>query len=177
MKISDMRHCRCLVLDPFIASRRLLTDILMRDMKVADALFAVSIGDAMHRLQDSGVNVLFTDWSSEVDAIQLLQALRAPGSKHRHLPVVVLSTYNSIEHLRAARDAGMTEYMLKPFTAQAVQNRLRAIVQTPRSFVEAMAYFGPDRRRRQQGYDGGERRGSSAMQTRPLAPAIDIHWS
>jgi CheY-like chemotaxis protein len=163
---TDFSRCRILLLDPFIGTRRLISDMLIRDMRVERVRAATSISDAMEKLNDEkpaggGFNILFTDWSGQVDAIRLLGVLRATDSPYRFLPVVVMSAINSLDSVREARDAGMNEFMLKPFSAAVLQSRLRSITQVPRLYVEAAPFFGPDRRRRRDGYGGAERRDHS----------------
>ena len=46
-----------------------------------------------------------------------------------------------------ARDSGVTEYLIKPFTAKVLLERVNEIVENPRSFVLCKNYIGPDRRR------------------------------
>jgi len=154
----DFSRCRVLVLDPFIATRRLVCDILNRDMRVDAVQSCCTPEEVLRLLLDGGWNILFTDWSGGTNAIALLKVLRANASPFRFLPVVVMSGYNSPEQIRAARDAGMSEFMLKPFSAQVIQTRLRAITQAPRVFVESPDFFGPDRRRRHDAIEGAERR-------------------
>ena len=154
----DFSRCHVVVLDPFIATRRLVTDILMRDMRVGAVRAVGSAEDALRLLLDGGWNVLFTDWSGDTNAIAILRTLRGPTSPFRFLPVVVMSGFSNPDRIKRARDAGMSEFMLKPFSSVVVQSRLKSITQTPRVYVESPDFFGPDRRRRRDTFDGFERR-------------------
>ena len=61
--------------------------------------------------------------------------------------------------MEAARDAGVTEFLAKPITADNLFSRIAEIVERPRAFVRCDSYFGPDRRRRQaEDYTGPWRR-------------------
>ena len=58
-----------------------------------------------------------------------------------------------------ARDAGVTEFLVKPVSAKALVDRLRTVIERQRMFVRAESYTGPDRRRRTTaGYKGPLRR-------------------
>jgi hypothetical protein len=50
--------------------------------------------------------------------------------------------------IAAARDAGVTEFLRKPFAAQHIALRMEAFQASPREFVTVDSYMGPDRRRR-----------------------------
>jgi DNA-binding response OmpR family regulator len=59
----------------------------------------------------------------------------------------MLTPRNSREDIQSARDAGITEYIIKPFTAKILLERLYDIVKEPRGFILCKSYVGPDRRR------------------------------
>lgn len=149
--------CRALILDPSLTNRRLLHDILS-DLRCAQVVSVSMIDDAWTELSKGGFNVLFLDWSSELDAPGVLHMLRGPSSPERYVPVVVVASYSGVDDVMRARDAGATEFMLRPFSKEVVASRLRAIVRVPRPFVESDNFFGPDRRRHHQQWSGLERR-------------------
>ncbi|MGE5503112.1 MAG: response regulator [Actinomycetota bacterium] len=153
----DFSHFRVLVLDPFLQTRRLLADILTRDMRVGEVRTTAALGDALEVVAANGANILFCDWSDELNALDLLRFLRSEDSPDRFLPVVVTTGFNNYDRFQAALAAGATEFMLKPFTAQAVENRLKSAAR-PRPFVQASGFFGPDRRRSTREFPGLDRR-------------------
>lgn len=153
----EFSHVHALILDPSLTSRRLLHDIL-NDLHCQRVVGVGLLDDAWGELRKGGVNTLFLDWSSEMDAPGILQMLRAPGSPERYVPVVVVASYSGIDDVLRARDCGATEFMLRPFSKEVVASRLRAIVRVPRLYVESDTFFGPDRRRHHQQWSGLERR-------------------
>jgi CheY-like chemotaxis protein len=154
---TEFRDFKVLVLDPFVQTRRLLTDILIRDMRVGDVQPVTSTADALEKLHGGGQNLLFTDWSGELNALDLLRYIRSEESPDRFLPVVVTTGFNSYEAFQKALAAGATEFMLKPFTATAVETRLKSAAR-PRRFVDVANFFGPDRRRTTRDFTGSDRR-------------------
>jgi hypothetical protein len=61
--------------------------------------------------------------------------------------------------VEAARDAGVTEFLVKPITAHSLFSRIAEIIERPRAFVRCEGYFGPDRRRKNiENYAGPWRR-------------------
>jgi len=83
------------------------------------------------------------------DDFGLIRNLRkSTEHPNRHVPIIMMASAPSVALIVAARDAGVTEFLRKPFSAQHIRLRLDAIHNTPREFVAAESYAGPDRRRR-----------------------------
>lgn len=149
-----------MVVEPHALGRRLLRDLL-KSTGIGLVLTEETMEAALETFGSVHVDVVFTDWSSSTDAPALLGMLRGSDSTNRFVPVVVVSGFNDIEHVRQARDSGANEYLLKPFTPAAVLARLRAVATHPRPFVDAGSFFGPDRRRHRLEWPSPERRRTS----------------
>lgn len=65
----------------------------------------------------------------------------------RFVPFLMVSGAADKYVVEQSRDAGVTEFLAKPFSAQTVADRVLQVINTPRQFVLAAGYFGPDRRR------------------------------
>ena len=109
-------------------------------------------------------DIIFTDWSPVLDGINLIKAIRtSKANLDRYIPVVVVSAFTDIDHVCEARDAGMTEYLAKPVSGESICRRICSLVEHPREFIDTMMYIGPDRRRREHGFGGGEKRAQPLM--------------
>ncbi|MGX6648199.1 response regulator [Maricaulaceae bacterium MS644] len=122
--------------------------------EAADANAALSL------LQSQQIDILVLDWKMQpMDGLELVKLIRDPErSPNPFLPVIMLTAYGEPSKVREARDAGVTEFMVKPFNAEALYRRLAVIVNRPRPFVRTKAFFGPDRRRLEADFNGPERR-------------------
>ncbi len=117
--------------------------------------------DAYARLGTYAADVVICGWQmSPMDGLEFVRLLRTgTDSPNPFVPVILLTAYTEAERVVEARDAGITEFLAKPFSAQQLYSRIRAIIEHPRPFVRAKSYVGPDRRRRQDpDYKGPERR-------------------
>ncbi len=105
-------------------------------------------------------DILIVDWKmNPIDGLALVKRLRDPErSPNPYVPIIMLSAYSEAARVREARDAGVTEFMVKPFNAQALYARLTTIVNRPRPFVRTKVFFGPDRRRHDGAHAGPDRR-------------------
>jgi CheY-like chemotaxis protein len=85
-----------------------------------------------------------------VDGVEFTQLVRnSPDSPNPELAIIMLTGYADKTRVFEARDAGVTEFIVKPVTAQAVFDRINSVIYRPRPFVRSESYFGPCRRRRQ----------------------------
>ena len=85
-----------------------------------------------------------------VGGVEFTQLVRnSPESPCKELPIIMLTGYADKTRVFEARDAGVTEFIVKPVTAQAVFDRINSVIYRPRPFVRSDTYFGPCRRRRQ----------------------------
>lgn len=107
--------------------------------------------------------IMLDDQLGPTDSIELVKALRAnENGLNRVTPVIMMSSAPDAARILAARDAGITEFLRKPFAAVHIESRLTSIFGAPRQFVDGGGYKGPDRRRKRAEFKGTERRASGA---------------
>ena len=84
-----------------------------------------------------------------VDGVEFTRHVRnAPESRNPYLPIIMMTGHSARSRVYDARDAGVTEFVVKPVNARTLLDRIMAVIYRPRPFVRTQSYFGPDRRRR-----------------------------
>ncbi len=147
--VEDNHHMSSLI-------RTLLNSIGIREVHEAGNGAA-----ALDVLREKRCDLVLSDLAMKpMDGIEFTREVRmSPRSVNPFLPIVLITGYTERCRVEAARDAGVTEFLAKPITAQSLFARLAEIVERPRAFVRCGAYFGPDRRRKQaENYAGPWRR-------------------
>lgn len=142
---------------------RNLIRTLLYSLGLRDVIEAASGEEAYEILQDGAMDVVLTDLSMEpMDGIAFTRKVRmANDSANPYVPIVMITGHTERWRVEAARDAGITEFIAKPITAQSVFTRIAEIVERPRAYIRCNDYFGPDRRRRgEHQYKGKLRRKS-----------------
>lgn len=136
---------------------------MLRHLKVHAVEEVVSSNAALAALTNRKFGVIMIDDQlGPPDGVELVKALRASESGlNRATPVIMMSSAPDAARILAARDAGVTEFLRKPFAAAHIESRLTSIFGAPREFVDAGGYHGPDRRRKRGEFKGGERRGGA----------------
>lgn len=119
-------------------------------------------------------DLVIADWMMRpMDGITFTQKIRQePDSPNPYVPVILMTGFSEKRRVFAARDAGVTEFLVKPFTARDLYRRIVQVIERPRQFVRSEDFFGPDRRRKaDEEYQGPKRReddqgGSSGLISR-----------
>lgn len=104
--------------------------------------------EALKLLRAQPFDFVITEWQLEgMSGMDLLQAIRrGGGNPDPALPVIVLTGRREQTDVMQARDSGMNEYVIKPFSAKALYQRLERLIESPRPFVVTHGFVGPDRR-------------------------------
>jgi len=106
------------------------------------------------------IDIIVSDWQmSPVDGMMLLRWVRRhKDSTDRFIPFIMITAFSESERVAEARELGVTEFLSKPFSIEAVWKKIISVIDRPRQFVHTSTYFGPDRRRQQIPFDGPDRR-------------------
>lgn len=100
----------------------------------------------------------------EVDGIAFVKRMRGDKTGNfRFLPVIMTTSYSEIWRVQQSRDAGVNEFVVKPFSARTLYTKMKTIIDNPRPYIDiAGGYFGPDRRRRSSAVREDRRKGGNA---------------
>ncbi len=106
------------------------------------------------------IDMIISDWEmSPVNGMILLRWIRRhKESPDRFIPFLMLTGYSEPKRVHDARAMGVNEFMSKPFTVNALADKMFSIINKPRQYVHTSSYFGPDRRRQAIPIKGEDRR-------------------
>ena len=154
----DLSGLSVLVVERHAYMRRIIRDIL-HELGVRDIRDAHDINAAFEVFCDDPTDLVLTDWSPGLDGIKLVGRLRRdPECPDPYVAIVVVTAHTELNRVCQARDAGMTEFLAKPISAKLLYFRIRSVIERQRVFIRASSFFGPDRRRRRDEFQGADRR-------------------
>jgi two-component system chemotaxis response regulator CheY len=117
---------KILVVDDFSTMRRIIKNLL-KDLGFSNIQEADDGSTALPMLQQGDFDVVVTDWNMPgMQGIDLLRAIRA-DDKLKHLPVLMVTAEAKKEQIVAAAQAGVNGYVVKPFTAATLKEKLDKI--------------------------------------------------
>jgi two-component system chemotaxis response regulator CheY len=102
------------------------------------------------KFNSDSYDIVIIDWMMKpMNGIELTEKIRRdPTSKDPYVPIILMTGFSEKKRVFKARDKGVTEFLVKPFTANDLYKRLVQIIERPRQFVKSDDFLGPDRRRK-----------------------------
>lgn len=117
---------KVLVVDDMSTMRRIVKNVL-RQIGFSDIMEAENGQDALTKLKAGGFGLVVSDWNMPVmQGIELLRAVRA-DTELKTLPFLMVTAEAQKENLIEAVQAGVSNYVVKPFTAEVLQGKLEKI--------------------------------------------------
>jgi CheY-like chemotaxis protein len=101
-------------------------------------------------------SAVILDWHMpEMDGPTFIRKVRSPGSfPYPDVPIIMLTGHGERSRVVEAIRLGVNEFMLKPVSAKALQDRLTAVLTEPREVVRSGSYYGPIPRKLAAGVQG-----------------------
>ena len=123
-----IENTKFLVVDDFSTMRRIVRNLL-KELGFANVQEAEDGVEALAKLRSGEFEFVVSDWNMpNMTGIELLQVIRA-DAKLRHLPVLMVTAEAKKENIIAAAQAGASGYVVKPFTAATLDEKLKKIFQ------------------------------------------------
>jgi two-component system chemotaxis response regulator CheY len=117
---------RFLVIDDSMPMRRIVANVLAR-LGHTDVILAANGREAMKRIESEQVDFVVTDWfMPEMSGLEFLRQIRNNPST-RDVPIVIITANASSDDVAQAIRLRVNGYVLKPFTAELLKERIDAI--------------------------------------------------
>lgn len=127
-----------------------ITCALLKGFGVRHMDIASNSDIAFQKFNTEKHDLILVDWLIEpLNGIEFTQKIRQdPDSPNPYVPIILMTGFSERQRVVDARDTGVTEFLVKPFTANDLYRRIDHIITKPRQFVKSPSFFGPDRRRK-----------------------------
>jgi CheY-like chemotaxis protein len=170
----DFTKLRFLIIDDNAFMRKMLK-ALLHGFGAREVLEAEDGASGLEIFMTYSPDIIVVDWEMPIlDGLEVTRMIRQPTtSVNPFAPVIMVTGHSERRRVAMAREAGVTEFLVKPISSKALYDRILTIVAFPRPFIRTKTYFGPDRRRgASNNYTGPDRRKSNAdaetIKARPL---------
>ena len=118
---------RVLVVDDQATMRRIIVKIVEK-VGVDECREAADAHDALRILAATTIDLVITDWNMPgMNGLEFIRTLRTQEAT-KAIPVILVTTNSSRDEVMAAIKLGISDYVVKPFTAETMSDRIRALL-------------------------------------------------
>ncbi|MBF0376631.1 MAG: chemotaxis response regulator CheY [Desulfamplus sp.] len=118
---------KVLIVDDFATMRRILKNIL-KQLGFKNLLEADDGTTAMETLEKNDIDLVISDWNMpKMTGLELLKWVRA-NKKYAKTPFLMVTAEAQKQNVIEAVQAGVSNYVVKPFTAEAISEKLKKIL-------------------------------------------------
>lgn len=116
-----------LVVDDYKTMVRIIQNLL-KSLGFTDVHGAASGAEAMAKMAENDYGLIISDWNMEpMSGYDLLCKVRAE-EKTQSLPFIMVTAESKTENVVAAKRAGVNNYIVKPFNAQTLKQKMTAVL-------------------------------------------------
>jgi two-component system chemotaxis response regulator CheY len=160
---------RFLVIDDSMPMRRIVSNVLAR-LGHTDVVLAANGREAMKRIESEQIDFVITDWfMPEMSGIEFLRKVRDNPST-RNVPIVIITANASSADVAHAVRLKVNGYVLKPFTAELLRERIDSICES----IAESRLAEPAGARQSEPADGGQDGSPDAEGATPSTPVEAI---
>jgi two-component system chemotaxis response regulator CheY len=116
-----------LIVDDYKTMLRIIRNLLKQiDFHNVDE--ASNGSDALAKLRDGDFGLVISDWNMEpMTGLRLLQEVRA-DARLGATPFIMVTAESKAENVVAAKQAGVSNYIVKPFNAETLRNKIEKVL-------------------------------------------------
>ena len=116
-----------LVVDDYNTMRRIIRNLL-KQLGFDNVEEAAHGGEAIVKLREKNFGLVISDWNMEpVTGMELLKQVRA-DEKLKNTPFIMVTAESKPENVIAAKQAGVSNYIVKPFNAETLKTKMTSVI-------------------------------------------------
>lgn len=116
-----------LVVDDFNTMRRIVKSLL-KQLGFNNVDEAVDGDEALGKISGKNYGLILSDWNMEPKSgIDLLREVRAQEN-NKNLPFILITAESKVENIVEAKKAGVDQYIVKPFNAKTLKEKLIGVI-------------------------------------------------
>jgi len=116
-----------LIVDDYKTMLRIIENLL-KQLGFKNVIQATDGSEAIKKLRDTPVGLIISDWNMQpMTGLQLLKEVRA-DEKLKTTPFIMITAESKTENVIAAKEAGVNNYIVKPFNAETLKSKIVAVI-------------------------------------------------
>ena len=120
-----------LIVDDSMVSRRISRRAIQEKRPRSDRFFEAANGqEALTLLFENTVGLIIVDWNMpELDGFEFVKRVRQKD-KYVNLPIIMVTAESKTENVIVAKQAGVSNYIVKPFNAETLKGKIEMVLGT-----------------------------------------------
>ena len=116
-----------LIVDDYKTMLRIIRNLL-KQIEFNNVDEATDGSAALHKLRDKKYSLIISDWNMEpMTGLQLLKEVRS-DTKLKEVPFIMVTAESKTDNVIAAKEAGVSNYIVKPFNAATLKTKLSTVL-------------------------------------------------
>lgn len=116
-----------LIVDDYKTMLRIIRNLL-KQLGFTNVDEAMDGGEALTKMKASDFDLVISDWNMEpMTGLQLLKEVRSDDSLKK-TPFIMITAESKTENVVAAKEAGVNNYIVKPFNAATLRTKLTSVI-------------------------------------------------
>ena len=116
-----------LIVDDYKTMLRIIRNLL-KQLGFNNVDEAMDGSQALQKLREKDYSLVISDWNMEpMSGLQLLKEVRT-DNKLKELPFIMITAESKSENVVAAKEAGVSNYIVKPFNAATLKSKLTSVI-------------------------------------------------
>ena len=120
-------NMKILIVDDYQTMLRILANLL-KQLNFSNIEDARDGAEALEKLRAEKFDMVISDWNMEpMTGIELLREVRGDETL-KHLPFIMITAESKSENVVAAKEAGVSNYIVKPFNAETLKGKIVSVI-------------------------------------------------
>jgi two-component system chemotaxis response regulator CheY len=120
------KNMRVVIVDDYTTMLRILRNLL-RQLELDNVEEATDGDTAFHMMLKAPPDLIISDWNmAPVTGLDLLRRVRA-DARLKHIPFIMVTAESKTENVIAAKQAGVSNYIVKPFNADTLRAKIASV--------------------------------------------------
>jgi len=121
------KNMNVLIVDDYKTMLRIIRNLL-KQLEFDNVEEATDGAEALAKLRAGSFGLVISDWNMEpMTGLDLLKEVRA-DARLKHLPFIMITAESKTENVVAAKQAGVSNYIVKPFNAETLREKIEKVL-------------------------------------------------
>jgi|TARA_A100000171_G_C2093446_1_gene125755 two-component system chemotaxis response regulator CheY len=121
------KNMNVLIVDDYKTMLRIIKNLL-KQLGFNNVDEALDGSQALNTFQGKEYGLIISDWNMEpMSGLELLKSIRT-GTKNKDVPFIMITAESKTENVIAAKQAGVSNYIVKPFNAETLKQKISSVI-------------------------------------------------